>query len=219
MGRLWLPWLRRFRLPTCRTMGHAKKRAIRWTIISIIALMAAYWVSPYVAAVRLVRAADRGDAAAVQERLDLPRIRNSFARQIVRAYPVDAALLAQIDPAARYGAGLVAITYVDAIIADYLNVDVIARLLTARRNEASAATDTRLKLPAMGSLDGAWDVLMSARFKGATSFAVDTPPVAEGSYRLGFRLIGGTWRLVSIGLPTAVVQSAIAEFKRRSAGR
>lgn len=185
----------------------------------MIGIGAVYWASPYIAAVRFARAAAQGDVEAVVDRLDLPRIRNSFARQIVRAYPIDAALVASLDPAARHAAGLIAITYVDAIIAEHLNPDVVAGLLANRQGEAARGTAGDWNLPSIRNFDGAWDVFMSSGFIGPTSFSAETPPNPEGRYRLGFRLIGGKWRLVSIGLPASVVERAIDKLRKRAANK
>lgn len=177
-----------------------------------------YWASPYIAVARFARAAERGDTAEFIERLDIPRLRNSFARQIVRAYPVDPALLASLDPVARQAAGLVAVTYVDAIITEHFAPEAIMRVL-ADKSGSPMVGAPGISLPTMNDLGGAWDIFMASGFTGLVSFSVDAKTGAGGSYRLGFRLIGGTWRLVSLGLPSEVIAQAISLLRARAQGR
>lgn len=173
----------------------------------------AYWASPYVAAVRLAQAAKRGDIEAVVSRFDVPRIRMSLARQIVRAYPVDQALAAALDPVARHAAGVVAVTYVDAMIAEHFSAETLAAALAGHD---SSVSNSSVRLPGITELGGAWDVFMRSGFTGPVSFAIDIEANEGSPLRLGFRWIGGTWRVVSFGLPREVIVEAIRLLKSRT---
>lgn len=189
-------------------------------VIALTAVIAAvvYWCSPYLAVARFANEAERGDNAAVIQRLDIPRLRNSFARQIVRAYPVDPGLVSSLDPVTRQAAGLVAVAFVDAIIEKHFTPEAILRVLAARRGSPLAGA-AGVSLPTMLALGGAWDIFMASGFTGPVSFSVEAKAEAGGIYRLGFRFIGGTWRMVSFGLPSDVIAQTITLLKARTQGR
>lgn len=173
----------------------------------------AYWASPYVAAARLANAAKRGDIEAIVTRFDVPRMRVSLARQIVRAWPLDQALVAAIDPVARQAAGLVAVTYVDAMISEHFSSEALASALAGHGRTVSGSS---IKLPSVAAFGGVWDIFSRSGFTGPVSFAIDID-AGDGSHaRLGFRFIGGTWRVVSLGLPREVVAEAIRLLKNRT---
>lgn len=183
-----------------------RERLSRFAIIAGLLVGLFYWASPYVAAVRLAQAAKRGDVEAVVSCFDVPRIRISLARQIVRAYPVDQALAAALDPVARQAAGLVAVTYVDAMIAEHFSAETLAAALAGQDSSVSGSS---VKLPVITELGGAWDIFMRSGFTGPVSFAIDIEAGDGSLLRLGFRWIGSTWRLVSFGLPREVIVEAI----------
>lgn len=190
-----------------------RKRFSRFAIVAGLLVGLIYWVSPYIAAVRLAQAAKRGDIEAVVSRFDVPRIRISLARQIVRAYPVDQALAAALDPVARQAAGVVAVTYVDAMIAEHFSAETLAAALAGHDSSVSGSS---VKLPGLMELDSAWSVFMRSGFTGPVSFAIDIE-ASDGSFlRLGFRWISGTWRMVSFGLPREVIGEAIRLLKSRT---
>ena len=190
-----------------------------WLVaVGLSAVLLAYWISPYMAVARFAGAADRGDTAAVMARFDIPRLRNAFARQIVRAYPVDPALLASLDPIARHAAGLVAVTYVDALIAEHFSPELIVRAF-ANGDVRDAPLEQQLSLPSVGSFGSAVDIFMQSGFTGPVSFAIDAQASGDERYRLGFRFIGGSWRLVSVGLPPAVLAQAVRRLQERIADR
>jgi len=191
----------------------AKKRVGRLLAVGVLIAAVAYWASPYVAAVRLAEAAKRRDIEAVVSRFDVPRIRISLARQIVRAYPVDQALAAALDPVARQAAGVVAVTYVDAMIAEHFSAETLAAALAGHDRSVSGSS---VKLPGLMELDSAWSVFMRSGFTGPVSFAIDIEASDGSLLRLGFRWIGGTWRVVSFGLPREVIGEAIRLLKSRT---
>ncbi|MET3889972.1 hypothetical protein ABIE41_001048 [Bosea sp. OAE506] len=191
------------------------KRSARIVATGLSLLTLAYWISPYIAVGRFAGAAERGDAAAIMARLDIPRIRNAFARQIVRAYPVDPTLLTSLDPVARQAASLVAVTYVDALIAERFNPDLLVRAL-ANRKLSDEPAGQGPRLPSVESLGSALDIFMEAGFTGPVSFGIHAKATGGERYRLGFRFIGGSWRLVSVGLPSAVLAEAVGQLKSRS---
>lgn len=193
---------------------------LKWIFGGLALCAAGFWASPYIAATRFAHAAANGDAAAIAAQLDIPRIRMGFARQIVRAYPVDPVLVAALDPPARYAANVVAASYVDALIAEHLTSEMVVKALSTGSIAGANSAGSSLNLPAMQQIDGAWGVFQSAGFTGPLTFAVDVLAQPEGRYRLGFRLVGGTWKLTSVGLPVGVLTRAVDMLKqRRAAGQ
>lgn len=197
-------------------MRYCRNTILKWLLVGCAFCAVGFWASPYVAATRFAKAAASGDADAIVQRIDVPRLRMAFARQIVRAYPVDPVIASALDPAARYGANLVAVSYVDALIAEHLTSEAIVRLISAQPVQSVGSAASALNLPSMQRIGGAWDVFISSGFTGLVTFAVDVPAQPEGNYRLGFRLVDGTWKLASLGLPAGVLTRAVELLKQQS---
>jgi hypothetical protein len=193
------------------------RRILTTSAITVALALLAFWASPYWAMARFSRDAGQGDTKALLAQIDVPRLRTSFARQIVRAYPIDPAVVASLDPAARHAASLVAVAYVDAIIAEHLTPEAIADAIGG--GEAAGARLGSVRLPTMQRLGGAWDIFMSSGFTGPVSFVIEVNADQGETYQLGFRFIGGSWRLVSLGLPNSVIERLIEELKARLKAR
>jgi len=189
----------------------------------LIALLAfGYWVSPYVAATRLALAAQSGDSQAIIARIDVPALRNAFARQIVRAYMARNPQTQGLDGLARQAVGSVATGYVSGIISDYLTPEVIADLLRQGRS-SSRAGDLLGEGAAMPRVDGlrqAWQLFLASGFIGPTRFAVE-PAASTGGrgYRLIFGLDGAGWPLNAVELPEETLQRLADELSTRIQNR
>lgn len=199
-------------------MRSGTDRAFRWLGVACLLCAVGYWMSPYVAFIRFARAAADADTPAIIARLDIPRLRMALARQIVRAYPADPRISAALDPAARYAANRVAASYIDVLIAEHLSADAIVRVISAQPgiNEGNGSI---LNLPPIQDFGGAWDIFTSAGFTGPITFSLDVPARPEGTYRLGLRLVDGSWKLASLGLPAGVITQAVKLLKERSSAR
>lgn len=192
-----------------------------YAALAVAALAFAYWASPYVAAVTFARAAQTGPDAAVIARIDIASLRNSFARQIVRAYVARSPQTRDLDRLSRTAVNSVAAGYVGGIIGDYLTPEIIAELLRTGRSASPAQSllGEGAPLPRVEGLQQAWALFAASGFTGLTLFRVDTTAVSgAGSYGLVFGLGGDGWRLRAVDLPQAVLDRFVAELSTRIDG-
>ncbi|MCV9939366.1 DUF2939 domain-containing protein [Boseaceae bacterium BT-24-1] len=186
----------------------------------VAAALAGYWLSPYLSVTRFAFAANAGATEEVLARTDLPALRASFARQIVRAYIARQPQTRSLDPLARQVVASVATGYVDAIIAEHLTPQAIAGLLSARGRgpQPGGFLGQGMALPSP-DLQGAWDLFSNSGFDGLASFAVALPAsdaASEDRYRLRFGLSGLRWRLRAVELPQAALDRLADELKART---
>ena len=196
----------------------------RWIALGLLfAIVLGYWLSPYVAAARLAQAANAGATDEVLARIDLPALRISFARQIVRTYISRNPQARGLDPLARQVVAGAATGFVDAIIAEHLTPAAIAALLADRGSAApqGEVLGPGLALPRTGGFGNAWTLFRNSGFDGLASFAVTVPPKAASAderdaYRLRFGLSGMRWKLRALELPRAVLARLADELKSRT---
>jgi len=186
------------------------------------AALVGYWLSPYAGVARFALVANAGDTAALVTRIDLPALRSSFARQIVRTYIARQPQTRSLDPLARQVVASVATGYVDAIIAEHLTPAAIAALISARRTgtPADGLLGQGATLPRLNGLSAAWTLFSRSGFDGLASFAVALPAregtVPEDGYRLRFRLGDFSWKLAAVDLPQAALNRLADELKTRT---
>ena len=193
---------------------------VRIALGIVAAALAGYWLSPYLSVTRFALAANAGAAEEVLARTDLPALRTSFARQIVRTYMARQPQTRSLDPLARQIVGGVATGYVDAIIAEHLTPQTIAALISARgaATQPSGVLAQGLTLPTP-DLQGAWTLFANSGFDGLASFAVAVPArdgAAGDRYRLRFGLAGARWMLRAVELPQPALEKLADELKART---
>lgn len=178
---------------------------MRWTIrilIALAALWAAYFVWPYFGLRSLVQAVQARDAAAINERVNFPALRQSLTTQIFRTY------LRLTGREARLGAfreiAIAATSSVaDPIVARLISADALLDLL-ANGWPTDVIPD---KIPGAaglrsGSLGNVWQVIANSDH-GIRTFALSVPANVDPALqlKLQFRLTAGTWKLVGVELP------------------
>lgn len=190
----------------------------RHVLILVAVLGFAYWLSPYVAAVRFALAVQSGSSEAVTARIDLPAVRNAFARQIVRTYLGRNPQTKGLDGLARQAVGSVATGYVSAIVSEYLTPEAIADLLRQGRSSsrAGALLGEGAPMPRIVGLSQAWQLYRASGFGGPTSFIVE-PAASTGAkgYRLIFGLDGLGWPLKAADLPDETLNRLADELSAR----
>jgi Protein of unknown function (DUF2939) len=178
---------------------------MRWTIrilAALAVLWAAYFAWPYFGLRSLVNAVQARDVAAINERVNFPALRQSLTDQIFRTY------LRLTGREARLGAFAAAAvaassSIADPIVARLVSVDVLLDLLAG--GWPTAVIPDRIPGAAglqSGSLGSVWQVIANSEH-GIRTFALAIPANAPPAVQLTlrFRLTGGTWKLVGVGLP------------------
>ena len=161
-------------------------------------MIAAYWAWALAGAAQLASAAERGDAEAVIERVDLQALIRSLSGQIARAF-ADQNPELQNPPSPRQGVFLNA-SAAEMLLRALLTPENIAALLTQGRvgvlDAGGKDAGTVWGMPSLGEAFHArpWQVLMNSHLDGPRSFVVglDSP---DGRYRVHMTLSGLTWLL------------------------
>jgi hypothetical protein len=188
-----------------------RKAAAIFAIIFVLWL--GYIASPFVALYSVVRAAQAGDAAAIAQRVDVPRLRRSFAVQILQAYAGLAGL--RLDNASL-AIGLGA-AFADPLIEKLLTPAALAELLRSgwpkAALEADAPADTQgLDPRTLGSI---WQLYLNSDYGiGIVRISLPTRQPKERQFRIELTLSDWTWKLSGLELPAALRERLGGELMR-----
>jgi hypothetical protein len=172
--------------------------------VAVVLMLAAYVLSPLVAALRFVDAVQRGDAAAVSAAVDFPALRRSIARQIVGDQVRERNLRGiEAQIAAGVGARSVA-AWLEEILTPASVIELVnGRLPAAAGQPAGAPLDIRA-MTAAGAA-GAFAVWRASGFTGFDSYrVVPRPSAGDDGTVLDMGLSTSGWKLVGVRLPPAV---------------
>jgi Protein of unknown function (DUF2939) len=189
--------------------------------IALVILIAAYWGWALAGAAQLASAAERGDADAVIERVDLQALIRSLSGQIARAFANENPGLQKLPPA-RLGVFLNA-SAAEMLLRALLTPDNIAALLSQGRVGVVGAggkdTETLWGMPSLGEAFQArpLQVITHSYFDGPLSFVVglDSP---DGRYRIHMKLSGLTWRMSGVDVPEPITARLARLIAQRIGG-
>ena len=184
---------------------------MRWLLrilLVLLALLAVYAGTAVMSLKALIVAAQRGDVAAIMSRVDLPRLRNSLAEQIVRAHFKRIEQTRPVKTIERIAAP----TVVDALLAQLLTQDNITRLLQSGTLPASDGGASAVALPSLSAagLERTMRIVTRLRPKSPVQLQVLLDSEGEAAIRLHFE--GTHWKLSGIDLPAAALQELIASL-------
>src|SRR5271167_4029764 len=155
--------------------------------VALVILLVAYWAWALAGAAQLASAAERGDAEALIERVDLQALIRSLSGQIARAFADQNPELQKPSPPRQsvFLNGAAA----EMLLRALLTPENIAALLTQGRvgvlDAGGKDAGTVWAMPSLGEAFHArpWQVLMNSHFDGPLGFVVglESP---DGRYRL-----------------------------------
>jgi Protein of unknown function (DUF2939) len=192
-------------------------RMLRRGVVALVILVVVYWAWALAGAAQLASAAERGDAEAVIERVDLQALIRSLSGQIASAF-ANATPGLQKAPPPRQGVFLNA-SAAEMLLRALLTPNNIAALLSQGRVGVLGAggkdVGTVWGMPSLGEAFNArpLEVLMHSYFDGPRSFVVGLDS-SDGHYRIHMNLSGLTWRMSGVDIPepvTARLASLIAQ--------
>jgi hypothetical protein len=185
-------------------------------VVALVILIVVYWAWALAGTAQLASVAERGDAEAVIERVDLQALIRSLSGQIASAFANATPGLQKAPP--RQGVFLNA-SAAEMLLRALLTPDNIAALLSQGRVGVLGAggkdVGTVWGMPSLGEAFNArpLEVLMHSYFDGPRSFIVGLDS-SEGRYRIHMNLSGLTWRMSGVDIPepvTARLASLIAQ--------
>jgi Protein of unknown function (DUF2939) len=181
--------------------------------IALVILIAAYWGWALAGAAQLAWAAQRGDAQAVMERLDLQAVIRSLAGQISRAFLDE-------NPQLQKRQGLVLNgSAAEMLLRAFVTPETITALLNQGRvsvpNVNGSGATTVWNMPSFGDALSSrpWEVILNSHPDGLGRFVVGLQS-PDGLYRVHMTLSGLTWLLSGVDIPepvTARLAKLIAE--------
>ena len=181
---------------------------MRWTIwISavLLILLAAYTAWPLVALYQLAGAIEKRDAAALNERIDFPRLRRSLSEQIVAEYLKLTGMAQRLGPLGTGIAVGIGASVADPLVERLLNLE---RLLDFLNKGSVSGVVAGASLPSglapfdASSLSSAWRIWLNTEYS-TIRFWVSLPPdkPAAQQFKPRLDLIQWRWKLTGIELP------------------
>ena len=190
-----------------------KKAIATAVIVAGFALAWSAW--PFIGLHAIARAAQTGDLAALEQRIDLPALRRSLTAQLVDTY----ARVTGLKAPSGLVLGLASVT-ADPFVEELLTARALAALLRGEWPSAVAA-EAPPRLPPLdwSSAKQLFDFYLASRY-GITRFSIALPPHAptDARFRVELSLSGGTWKLSGLTLPAQVEERIVqALMKARGA--
>jgi hypothetical protein len=191
--------------------------------VALVILVAAYWGWALAGTAQLASAAQRGDAAAVMERVDITSLSRSLSGQISRAYLEQNPELQKLLQAKGItdGVGLNAAA-AEMLLRAFLTPENIAAILnrgSAGLPNVGGADAGGLQMPALGEAFRAAPLkaVLNSHFVSPAGFVVglDSP---DGLYGVHMNLSGTTWRLSGVDIPDAVTARVARMIAQRLNG-
>ena len=193
-------------------------RIIIRAAVALLILFAAYWGWALAGAAQLASAAQRSDAEAVMQRVDLQALIRSLSGQISRAFLDENPQLQKPRPGVFLNGSAA-----EMLLRALLTPETIAALLNQGRmsilNPGGKDAGTVLGMPSLGEALRArpLQVLMNSHFDGPRSFVVglNSP---DGLYRVHMTLSGLTWRLSGVDVPEPIIARLTRLIAQRIGG-
>jgi hypothetical protein len=186
--------------------------------VALLILIAAYWGWALAGAAQLASAAQRGDAEAVMERVDLQALIRSLSGQISRAFLDENPQLQKPRPGVFLNGSAA-----EMLLRALLTPETIAALLNQGRMSVLGAggkdAATVLGVPSLGEALRArpLQVLTHSYFDGPRSFVVGLNS-RDGLYRVHLDLTGLTWRLSGVDVPKPILAQLTRLIAQRIGG-
>lgn len=185
-----------------------------WIVGAVVVLGAAYWAWPLAGAAQLASTARGGDAGQVFERVDVDGLRRSLARQIAGAYLDVSGKGKKMGAFGRSLAGAAVTTVADPYVAQLLTPDnVMALLSSGHVNQVTLdgrPVAVKADLPEFSRLldEHLLSAVTGSYFDQLKDFVI---PVDGGHgsgdlYGVHMHLVGLTWKLGGLDLPTPVLE-------------
>lgn len=184
--------------------------------IAVVVLLLALWVGylawPFVSLLAVVRAAESGDVAAIQERVNFPALRRSLSGQIISTY-------ARFTGMKLDGAGLtvgLAASLADPFIEKMLSPAALADLLRSGWPKgvlSDAAPGAGGVSPS--AIGNAWRLFLNSDYGiGEVRVTVPVDQPKEKQFRIELGLHDWSWKLQGLGLPVELQERLARELMK-----
>lgn len=181
--------------------------------LAVILLVAAWLAWPLVGLHDLARAAQSGDIARIEQRVDFEALGRSLSGQLVRAY-------AELSGAPINRGGLLA--GVASAIADPVVARLLSRIALAELVQKGWPTEVLGERPPTfeglnwNTVGGVWPLYMNASY-GLGTFRLWIPldQPRPRQFRIHLALSGWTWKVSGLDLPPKLVERLVRELMKQ----
>jgi len=180
----------------------------------LFVLWLGYLVWPFASLFAVVRAAQVGDAAAIAQRVDFPKLRRSVAVHILQAYAgLSGTRLDSASMTIGLGAALA-----DPLMEKLLTPAALAELLRSGWPKAALGDDVPADAQglASGGLGNVWQLYLNSDYGiGTVRVSLPTHQPKDKQFRIELSLSEWTWKLSGLDLPVALKERLARELARQ----
>lgn len=186
--------------------------------LGILAILLALWLGyivwPFASLFAVARAAQAGDAIALAQRVDYPRLRRSVAVQILQAYAGLSGI--KIDTAS-VAIGLTA-AFADPFVERLLTPAALAELLRTGWPKVTLLDDAPAGSAGAdpGGLGNLWQLYLHSDYGiGTVRISLPTNQPKDRQFHIELSLSEWTWKLSGLDLPVALKERLARELARQ----
>jgi len=190
-------------------------RKIIVAALAFMALCGAYVAWPFASLYEVVRAAQAGDAARIEQRVDFPALRRSLVAQLVEAH-------ARLSGKRLDRSGLtvgIASGFASPLVEQLVSPAMLAEIMrNGWPNKMLPDKPAGVEGLDSNTLGNVWQLYLSSDYGiGEARFSVPVNRPKEKQFRVRLALSGWTWKLSGLDLPWELQERLAREFVKQDA--
>ena len=190
-------------------------RKIVVAALAFVALCAAYVAWPFASLYEVVRAAQAGDAARIEQRVDFPALRRSLVAQLIEAH-------ARLSGKRLDRSGLtvgIASGFASPLVEQLVSPATLAEIMrNGWPNKMLPDKPAGVEGLDSNTLGNVWQLYLNSDYGiGEARFSVPVNRPKEKQFRVRLALSGWTWKLSGLDLPWELQERLAREFVKQDA--
>ena len=190
-------------------------RKIVVAALAFLALCGAYVAWPFASLYEVVRAAQAGDAARIEQRVDFPALRRSLVAQLIEAH-------ARLSGKRLDRSGLtvgIASGFASPLVEQLVSPATLAEIMrNGWPNKMLPDKPAGVEGLDSNTLGNVWQLYLNSDYGiGEARFAVPVNRPKEKQFRVRLALSGWTWKLSGLDLPWELQERLAREFVKQDA--
>ena len=190
-------------------------RKIIVAALAFMALCGAYVAWPFASLYEVVRAAQAGDAARIEQRVDFPALRRSLVAQLVEAH-------ARLSGKRLDRSGLtvgIASGFASPLVEQLVSPATLAEIMrNGWPNKMLPDKPAGVEGLDSNTLGNVWQLYLNSDYGiGEARFSVPVNRPKEKQFRVRLALSGWTWKLSGLDLPWELQERLAREFVKQDA--
>jgi len=190
-------------------------RKIIVAALAFMALCGAYVAWPFASLYEVVRAAQAGDAARIEQRVDFPALRRSLVAQLIEAH-------ARLSGKRLDRSGLtvgIASGFASPLVEQLVSPAMLAEIMrNGWPNKMLPDKPAGVEGLDSNTLGNVWQLYLNSDYGiGEARFSVPVNRPKEKQFRVRLALSGWTWKLSGLDLPWELQERLAREFVKQDA--